>query len=56
MGQLVSVIITIGVSGVVSVVGFLLADKLFHGVRVTQDEEREGLDLSWHGERAYNLI
>lgn len=55
-GQLVSVIITIGVSGVVSVVGFLLADKLFHGVRVTQDEEREGLDLSWHGERAYNLI
>ena len=55
-GQLVSVIITIGVSGVVSVIGFLLADKLFHGVRVTQDEEREGLDLSWHGERAYNLI
>ncbi len=55
-GQLVSVIITIGVSGVVSVIGFLLADKLFHGVRVSQDEEREGLDLSWHGERAYNLI
>jgi Amt family ammonium transporter len=24
------------------------------GLRVTQDEEREGLDLADHGERAYN--
>ena len=55
-GQFVSVVMTIGISGVVSVVGFFIADKLFHGVRVNQEEEREGLDLAWHGERAYNLI
>ena len=24
------------------------------GLRVTQEEEREGLDLADHGERAYN--
>ena len=27
---------------------------LIVGLRVTQDQEREGLDLADHGERAYN--
>jgi len=25
------------------------------GIRVTEEEEREGLDISLHGERAYDL-
>lgn len=54
-GQLLSVIICIVWCGIVSIVAFYLADKLF-GVRVAPDEEREGLDLTTHGERAYNLM
>ncbi len=54
-GQLVSVIICFVWTGVVSFVAFYVADKLF-GVRVTPDEEREGLDLTTHGERAYNFL
>ncbi|MGN1356829.1 MAG: ammonium transporter [Succinivibrionaceae bacterium] len=54
VGQLVSVVVTIAWTGIVSVVAFFIADKLV-GVRVTRDEEREGLDLASHGERAYNL-
>lgn len=56
LGQLVSVLITIVWCGVVSIVAFYLADKIFGGVRVPVDEEREGLDLTSHGERAYNLL
>jgi ammonia channel protein AmtB len=25
------------------------------GIRVTEEEEREGLDISSHGERAYDM-
>ncbi len=52
-GQLVSVVVTLIWTGVVAYLGFLLA-KLTTGVRVTRDQEREGLDLASHGERAYN--
>lgn len=55
LGQFISVVISIGWCGVVAVVGYMLANKLFGGLRVAQDEEREGLDLATHGERAYNL-
>ncbi len=54
LGQLVSVLVTIAWTGIVSVFAFFVADKLV-GVRVSRDEEREGLDLASHGERAYNL-
>ena len=40
-------------SGVVSAVAFKLVD-LTVGLRVEQDREREGLDLSSHGENAYH--
>ena len=40
-------------SGVVSYIAFKLID-LTIGLRVTEDEEREGLDLSAHGESAYH--
>jgi Amt family ammonium transporter len=40
-------------SGVVSVIAFKLVDMTV-GLRVEQDREREGLDLSSHGENAYH--
>ena len=49
-----SVIISIIWSAVVSVIAFKLASMLF-GLRVDADAESEGLDLSTHGERGYNL-
>jgi ammonium transporter, Amt family len=29
--------------------------KFVVGIRVTEEDEREGLDISWHGERPYDL-
>ncbi len=55
-GQLVSVIISIVWCGIVSAVAFFAAGRIFGGVRVPPDEEREGLDLTTHGERAYNFM
>ena len=40
-------------SGVVSVVAYKLVDMVV-GLRVTEEEEREGLDITSHGESAYN--
>ncbi|MEM5345028.1 ammonium transporter [Paraburkholderia azotifigens] len=40
-------------SGVVSVIAFKLVDMTI-GLRVEQDRERDGLDLSSHGENAYH--
>ena len=40
-------------SGIVSLVAFKLID-LTIGLRVTEEQEREGLDTVSHGERAYN--
>jgi Amt family ammonium transporter len=51
--QVKSVLFTIVWSGVVSFVAFKIAD-LTIGLRVTEEEEREGLDISSHGETAYN--
>jgi ammonium transporter, Amt family len=51
--QAIGVITTVVLSGVVSVVSFFIVDKLV-GLRVPVEAEREGLDLTSHGERAYN--
>jgi ammonium transporter, Amt family len=51
--QLKAVGITLLWSGIGSAVLFILVDKTL-GLRPTADEEREGLDLAEHGERAYN--
>ena len=51
--QIKAVLITLVWSGVGSAVLFFIVDKLF-GLRPTADAEREGLDISEHGERAYN--
>ena len=41
-------------TAVVAAVGFYLI-KLVMGLRVSEDEEREGLDITVHGERAYDM-
>jgi len=51
--QLESIAITLVWSGVVAYIGFKLAD-LTVGVRVSEEQEREGLDVNSHGESAYN--
>jgi Amt family ammonium transporter len=51
--QLKAVIVTIVWSGVVSVVAYFLVDKVI-GLRVPEEDEREGLDISSHGETAYH--
>ena len=51
--QFKSVIVTMVWCGVVSYVCFKIADILV-GLRVAEDAEREGLDITTHGESAYN--
>ena len=51
--QLKAIIVTIVWSGVVSLVAYFIVDKVV-GLRVTEEEEREGLDISAHGETAYH--
>ncbi len=46
--------ITVGWSGVGSLVVFLII-SIIVGLRVSEEKEREGLDISEHGERAYNM-
>ena len=46
-------LLTIVWSGVVAAVAFKIVD-LVVGLRVTEEEEREGLDISSHGETAYS--
>lgn len=52
MVQAKSVLITIAWSGVVALIAYKLMDMLV-GLRVTEEEEREGLDINSHGESAY---
>ena len=52
--QATGVGITILWSGIVSLVAFKLID-LTMGLRVSEEQEREGLDTANHGERAYSL-
>ncbi|MEI7237365.1 ammonium transporter AmtB [Pectobacterium brasiliense] len=51
--QLFSVIVCLVWSGVVAFVAFKIADMVV-GLRVPEDQEREGLDVNSHGESAYN--
>ena len=51
--QAKAVLLTIVWSGVVAFISFKIADILI-GLRVPEEEEREGLDITAHGESAYN--
>lgn len=50
--QALGVGVTVVWIGIVSVVAFLIA-KLVFGLRVSEEAEREGLDITSHGESAY---
>ena len=52
MIQAKGVVLTIVWSGVVSVVAYKIVDLVI-GLRVSEEAEREGLDISSHGEQAY---
>lgn len=52
MTQTLGVLVAVGWSGTVSLVLFKLIDMTI-GLRVAEEEEREGLDTASHGERAY---
>jgi Amt family ammonium transporter len=51
--QLKAVMLTIVWSGVVSFIAYKVVDMTI-GLRVSEEEEREGLDISSHGESAYS--
>ena len=51
--QLKGVLVTIVWSGVVSFVAYKIVD-LTIGLRVSEEDEREGLDITSHGETAYS--
>jgi Amt family ammonium transporter len=51
--QATGVSITLLWSGIGSAILYFAVDKLF-GLRPSEDAEREGLDITEHGERAYN--
>jgi ammonium transporter, Amt family len=54
LAQFQAVCLVVVWTAVVAFVAFLVV-KLLVGLRVPEDEEREGLDISSHGERAYDL-
>lgn len=51
--QLIGVVFTIVYCGVLSFILLKIVDAII-GLRVSQDEETEGLDISLHDERGYN--
>jgi ammonium transporter, Amt family len=51
--QIKAVVVTLLWSGIGSAILFYIIDKTM-GLRPSEEAEREGLDLSSHGERAYN--
>jgi Amt family ammonium transporter len=51
--QFQAVLTTLVWSGVVSFIAYKIVDLVI-GLRVSEEEEREGLDISSHGETAYN--
>jgi len=51
--QATGVATTLVWSGVISLILYVIIDKLW-GLRVSEDVEREGLDIGEHGERAYH--
>ncbi|TSE18820.1 Ammonia channel [Tepidimonas alkaliphilus] len=51
--QAEGVVITMVWSAVVAAIAYKIVDMII-GLRVTEEEEREGLDITYHGESAYN--
>ena len=54
MAQVYGVVFTLVYSGVISYILLKIIGPLVGGLRVSEEEESEGLDISSHGESAYN--
>ena len=57
-GQIVNQLIGVGIAWALAIVGTLIILKVCEmtvGLRVSQQDEVEGLDLSQHGEEGYNF-
>ena len=54
LGQLIATVITVVWAGVASYV-LLKITQAIVGLRVSTDDEIEGLDITSHGERSYDL-
>jgi Amt family ammonium transporter len=54
MDQLIAVLIAVGLAIVGTLIILKICDVVC-GVRVSKEQETEGLDLSMHGEEGYNL-
>lgn len=52
--QIIAVVVTLIWTGIVSVILYKVVDAVI-GLRVSEEYEREGLDTTEHGERAYSL-
>ena len=53
--QLIGVGVTVCYAGVVTFIILELVDAMV-GLRVSEQEEKVGLDMATHNERAYNLM
>ncbi|MGO2347808.1 MAG: ammonium transporter, partial [Providencia sp.] len=51
--QAFSILVCIIWTAVVAYIAFTIADKIA-GLRISVEQEREGLDITSHGESAYN--
>jgi|TARA_B110000263_G_C15277356_1_gene496512 Amt family ammonium transporter len=54
LAQMIGVIVTIIYCGIVSYIILKVIDKTM-GLRVSEEQESDGLDITLHGERGYNL-
>jgi len=54
LAQIYSLLVTIIYSGVLSFIILKIVDAIV-GLRVDEEQEQEGLDLSLHNERGYDL-
>ena len=52
--QLIGILATIVYTGIVSLLILKVLDRII-GLRVTDDDEAQGLDITAHSERGYNL-
>ncbi|MEL7428923.1 MAG: hypothetical protein AAFN43_02875, partial [Pseudomonadota bacterium] len=48
-------VVTVGIWSAVATIAIVFATKAIVGLRVSEEEETDGLDFSHHGESAYKL-
>ena len=56
IAQVIGVIAVFSWTVVTAGIGYFIISKIVGGIRVSPEEEKEGLDIGEHGMRAYNII